>query len=503
MAGLALAGCAIDDAEPPSLIGPSELGMAVTLFANPDVLTQDGRSQSLIVVEIRDANGRPQRDVPVRAEITVGGFFADFGRLSSRNVVTGSDGRALITYTAPPPPVEAVDPGLFVTILVTPVGTDFRADLARQLDIRLVPPGVLLPPNGAPEARFTVAQPATEGVPVRFDGSTSTDSDGVIVRWDWDFGDGSRGTGAQVSHTYARGGSYSVVLTVTDDRGLRATATQVVAVETPVNPSASFTISPTNPTTSDTVFFNASASQAAPGRQIASYAWTFGDGGVGTGVTTSNRYRGPGTYAVTLTVTDDQGRTGTSSQTINVSAPTRPTAAFTFSPTRPAVGQQVNFDGTLSVAPPGRTIVAWEWNMGDTTIKTGSRVSHVYQNPGTGNVVLTVTDSFGERATTSQQVIIDPTASQNPTASFTVSPSPARIGDLVVVDATASTAANGATIVSYEWAFGDSPGLDSSTAVRNNHTYQTAGTFTITLSVVDNFGRRGTTTRALVVTSTP
>jgi PKD repeat protein len=59
----------------------------------------------------------------------------------------------------------------------------------------------------------------TAGVPVSFDGSGSNDSDGDLVAWNWDFGDGNVGSGPTVSHTYSAGGQYDVILTVTDDTG--------------------------------------------------------------------------------------------------------------------------------------------------------------------------------------------------------------------------------------------------------------------------------------------
>ena len=196
---VSLYGCLQDDAKPGALTGPSALGLSLALFANPDVLPFDGASQSQIVVEARDANGQPQPNVGFRVEIcTTAGCF-DFGQLSARTLVTGGDGRATVTYTAPLGLVEsggAVDPGIVVTILVTPSGTDFAGALARSVEIRLVPPtGVILPPNGAPVAAFTVSQPTVTGVRIRFDGSISTDPDGIIVSYDWTFGDGKSATG--------------------------------------------------------------------------------------------------------------------------------------------------------------------------------------------------------------------------------------------------------------------------------------------------------------------
>ena len=81
-------------------------------------------------------------------------------------------------------------------------------------------------PNERPVAAFTVD--VTEGsapLEVTFDASSSTDPDGRIVSYDWDFGDGNTGSGRLVTHTYETPGAYTPALTVTDNRGATHTAT--------------------------------------------------------------------------------------------------------------------------------------------------------------------------------------------------------------------------------------------------------------------------------------
>lgn len=403
--------CTMKETQIPPLTGPSELGLSIQVLANPDVLTQDGASQSQITIVARNANGQPQRDVVLRAEIVVNGVIVDFGRLSARTVVTGPDGRATLTYTAPPPPPEPVDTFTIVQIAVIPSGTNFANAVDRAVNIRLVPPGVILPPVGTPVPRFTFAPSSpVEGQDVQFNASaTDIGSGAASATFQWSFGDGSTATGQIVSHDFDTAGTYSVTLTVTNDRGRSASTTQFVTVAAAGPPIAAFTVSPSAPAVNDLVTFNASGSQAAPGRRLVDWRWTFGDGTEGSGQIVTKRYTRAGTFVVTLTVTDDLGKTATAPpQTVTVGGGPAPTADFTFSPANPRVNEDVHFDAALSSAPPGRTIVSYQWNFGDGTTGTGQRTSHRYTLPRDYNVILTVTDNTGATNSRARTVTVLP-----------------------------------------------------------------------------------------------
>jgi PKD repeat protein len=315
---LAVAGaCTMNNQEAPPLTGPSELAQSIAISVSPDVLPQDGASQSFITVTARDANSHPIRNLTMRTETRVGGTPVDFGVLSARNVVTGSDGRATLVYTAPPSPAVSPDSFLVVDVVVTPYGSDYNNSNPRSAAIRLVPQGTVIPPVGDLVADFSVS-PASlvDHQTALFDASASK---GSIASYEWNFGDGERDTGRTVDHDYEAPGTYVVRLTVVDPYGRTASKAQSITVAANTQqPTAVFIFSPTAPRVGQGVNFNAAQSRAPAGATITSYSWNFGDGTavrVTGDAATTKAYGAAGTYQVTLTVTDSLGRSTTSGAT--------------------------------------------------------------------------------------------------------------------------------------------------------------------------------------------
>ncbi len=167
-----------------------------------------------------------------------------------------------------------------------------------------------------PVARFTVTPfKPISGEPVRFDASSSTDPDGTIVGYSWDFGDGTTGAGITVTHLYSSGATVVVRLTVADDQGQTNTETQTIAMNEP--PSANLSLSPSTTAAGQPVRYDASSS-TDPDGTIVGYSWDFGDGTSATGVIVGHTYNSDGTFTVTLTTTDDSGASSTIQQTIVV-----------------------------------------------------------------------------------------------------------------------------------------------------------------------------------------
>jgi PKD repeat protein len=304
--------CTMKNQEAPPLTGPSEFGTSIGVAVTPDVLQLDGASQSVIVVTVRDAGSQPLRNVPLRADITLGGQVVDFGSLSSKSLVTNGDGRATVVYTAP---ASAGESEAVIDIEITPIGSNYQNAMPRTASIRLVPTGIRVPPSDLTPA-FTFSPDAPiEKQNVLFDASAST---GSIAQYKWDFGNGSTGSGETTTHAFGGPGTYFVRLTLVDGLGRSASTTRSVTVGQGALPTASFTFSPTDPVVGDVVNFNGTQSTAATGRRIVGWAWNFGNGESASGPLATVKYTTARTYTITLTVTDDIGRTNTSSRTLQV-----------------------------------------------------------------------------------------------------------------------------------------------------------------------------------------
>jgi PKD repeat protein len=264
--------------------------------------------------------------------------------------------------------------------------------------------------GNAPTAAF-VFSPANPGIGevIVFDASQSlAPAPRRIVSYEWQFGTGRSATGMIVSKSYDTPGDYNVTLTVTDDAGNVAVASQGVKVGTSSTGgvTAAFTFSPTNPAANVPVHFNAGSSTGSA--NITSYQWDFGDGhtSITAGATLAHTYTANGTFVVTLTVTDANGLTATTTESVTVG--TGATASFTSSPPLPTAGV-VSFDASASTPSSDATIVNYVWSFGDgnANATASPNTSHVYA-AGTYAVKLTVTDSNGSSASSTQTLVVAP-----------------------------------------------------------------------------------------------
>jgi len=244
-------------------------------------------------------------------------------------------------------------------------------------------------------ADFSFTQPVVAGSPATF---TATITGGTPpYMFKWSFGDGSPFQSSNpVSHIYSVKGSYSVTLNATDANSAIVTVKKTVLV-TPPPLLANFTYSPSAPTVNQTVFFTATVSG---GTAPYSTGWDFGDNTTGIGITVSHMYNVSKSYTITLTAADANSASATYSKPITV---VLPISVMMLISQAPAAGWPTNFIGNATGGAGG---YSYAWSFGDGANGTSQILSHVYSSNGTYTVSLTVTDSSGNTASKSKQVLV-------------------------------------------------------------------------------------------------
>ncbi len=220
-----------------------------------------------------------------------------------------------------------------------------------------------------------------------------------------------------------------------------------------------------------------------------------------TGFATSNLYNH---YSWTKTIETNWNLAGLTSNDANAkpmteffkssTPPVLLSTSFTYSPSSPQVSQQVSFTASAS---GGTAPYTFSWAFGDGATGTGAAVYHTYSTTGSYSVVLTAKDSSPSQQTATSQQTITVTSPPPPpslTASFTESLSNSVVGQTVSFTGSAS---GGTAPYNYAWNFGDSSTGSGSSA---SHVYQTAGVYTVVLTVTDAAGHVASATNTVTVT---
>jgi len=369
--------------------------------------------------------------------------------------------------------------------------------------------------HDAPPAAALTVTPSSGSAPltVTADASGSKDPGSTpIDNYRFDFGDGTvtgPQAGATAQHTYNDAGTYTVKVTVTDTVGNSSVATTQVTVsgvqEAP--PAAALTVSPSSGTAPLDVLADASSSTDADETPIESYTFDFGDGTV-TGSqplpTASHTYEQAGTYTVRVTVIDTGGLSSAATTQVTVEegdAP--PAAALTLSPSSGPAPLNVSADASGSRDDDETPIATYAFDFGDGTVKgpqAAATAEHRYRDPGAYTVKVTVTDTAGLSATATTQVSVTEVADAPPAATLTVTPGSGRAPLTVTADASSSTDTDQTPIASYKFDFGDGSVTGPQSSPTANHTYQSAGTYTLTATVTDTAGLSSTATTQVSAT---
>lgn len=250
--------------------------------------------------------------------------------------------------------------------------------------------------NRSPIADIGGGMTSCVGTAVTLDGSKSQ---GENLKYTWDFGDGQTGSGATVTHSYAKGGNYRVMLTVDDGKGTRC-STDAATANVFVNAGPQLSLGRIDAVCQGAVI-RCEADAKDPDGNPLSYTWNFGDGTVVEGgASQSHAYARGGEYTVTVSVDDKQGTAcSLNSAATSVRVNSRPSADA--GPNLVCcVDKEAVFDGSGSSDPDGDTLT-YRWNFGDGATAEGARVTHSYAASGRYTVSLTVDDNSGTACSSS------------------------------------------------------------------------------------------------------
>ncbi len=378
--------------------------------------------------------------------------------------------------------------------------------------------------NSAPVIASVTANPtfvALNGT-VNFS-ATFTDADaGDSEKISWNFGDGSPTTlpvaatsPGQTQYNYSASGLYTVTVTVTDLSGASASQAVVVRVDTP--PNATLTINPTFAAAGAPVELSAEFTDIDP-MDTLTVTWNFGDGSdpmveifPASPAVTTHAWTDPGTYTVSVTVTDLFGGSSTKTGRVRINAPPTLSSLTTdtsFTNVEAPVQLTASFgDPDLGLAPTEVLSLTWNFADGSAPVTVNpatspAQTSHAWASPGTYQVTATVTDVFGKTATQTVTVRVN----APPAIDSLTGPAVVTVPDVAqfVVNFTDPDEGDEHRIT---WDFGDgSPPITAGSATSpstTNYSFSVLGPKTVTVTVTDKLGRSASATLSVYVNAVP
>ncbi len=334
--------------------------------------------------------------------------------------------------------------------------------------------------------------------------NTSTIASGTITQYNWNFGDPASGasnmsTAVSPSHLFSTTGTFTVSLSTISSFGcVSPTVTKTVTINQ--LPTAGFTFSLPNCTGQPVTFTNTSVANSGT---ISTWYWDYGNGIKDTltnGNTVNHTYNTAGTYTVSLIVKTDKGCVSNAfTQVLNVSA--TPVANFTLPANLCLPNASATFTNTTTISDGIITTVNYVWDFGDgSPTSTATSPTHIYTNVGPFSITLTATSNNGCSNTITKilnTIFAKPVTTINAVAA-------ACINSTVNFTET-STAAN-STITGYAWNFGDpASGVNNTSSLQSpTHSFATAGTYTVSLTVTNAAGcSSNVSTKAIIINNTP
>ncbi len=341
--------------------------------------------------------------------------------------------------------------------------------------------------NTPPHADFTFSPTSPKDVQTVTFTDFSSDSDGSVVSWHWEFGDGDTSNEREPTHIYPDDGTYFINLTVTDNDDAINKTSQIISVRNDP-PKANFYYVPSSPTDLDSVSFH-DVSGDSDGN-VVSWNWVFGDGNTSTSQNPTHRYLRDGVYTIKLTVTDDDGGSDAYSSSIMITnAP--PVVNFSYSPLSPTDLQKVMFKDNSTDADG--SAVNWTWDFGDGNMSYEKDATHQYADDGNYTVTLKVRDDDEAVSSLTKEIEVK---NVKPIADFTYEPERPRAKQTVTFSD--SSVDNDGSVVNWTWDFGDGSTGDGA-AMIITHKYGEKGEYTVSLTIEDDDGAHATQQKTIEI----
>ena len=324
-----------------------------------------------------------------------------------------------------------------------------------------------------PQAAFSTVSPVTGCFPLRVQFlDNSTVSSGTITQWDWDFGDGTTSALQNPYKVYTTAGNFNVALRVTSSNGCSILLVKPGYIKPTAGVKADFSASnPVNCKPPELITFT----DLSTGPATLSYNWSFGDGGTSALQNPSHTYVTAALFNVQLIVTSSQGCVDTITKNNSLSI-----GAFQsnfIAKDSICLGDTLKIQNTSLPDPPGST-----WYFGDGTTSLNKNPVKIYS--AAGSYTIKLVNNYGAclDSVAKQVAVIN-----NPVPNFSAAQTASCSAPFTVnfIDATPGAA-------QWLWNFGDGV-----TSIQQNpsHTYSTYGLFTVTLTVTNSIGCKGTTVK--------
>jgi PKD repeat protein len=249
--------------------------------------------------------------------------------------------------------------------------------------------------SSSPDTAISGLSAENDG-PTIFGSATQLGADvtsGSNVTYDWDFGDGTSGSGQSVSHQYAAPGPYTAEVTATNSVN-QGTATTSVLVQVAIGGLIASNDGPTPLGTSTQL-----SASVSSGSEV-SYIWDFGDSTGGSGASASHTYSVPGVYVAEVIASNLVSQSTVTTE-IQVQEEITGLSATDDGPT--LLGMPTQFSASIASG----SSVSYAWDFGDGEVGSGADVSRVYGSPGNYTVELTASNLVSQEKISMQVIVVE------------------------------------------------------------------------------------------------